>query len=99
MPHEVIMPALGMAQETGVLVSWLKRSGDAVRAGEPLMEVETDKAVMEVEAQASGWLTDVRAAAGDAVPVGAVIARIAQAKPDAPQAPPGPQAAAKQAEQ
>ncbi|MBW6507473.1 MAG: dihydrolipoamide acetyltransferase, partial [Rhodobacteraceae bacterium] len=85
MSHEVIMPALGMAQETGVLVSWLKQPGDAVAQGEPLMEVETDKAVMEVEAQASGWLADVRAKAGEEVPVGAVIALIAKKKPDAAQ--------------
>lgn len=82
MPHEVIMPALGMAQETGQIVAWLKAPGDAVKAGEPLMEVETDKATMEVEAQADGWLTDVRAQAGDDVPVGQVVAVIADS-PDA----------------
>jgi pyruvate/2-oxoglutarate dehydrogenase complex dihydrolipoamide acyltransferase (E2) component len=78
MPHEVIMPALGMAQKTGLIVSWLKQPGDAVKAGEPLMEVETDKAVMEVEAAHDGYLTDVRAAAGDAVPVGDVVALISE---------------------
>ena len=44
MPHEVIMPALGMAQDTGKIVSWLKSSGDAVKTGDALFEVETDKA-------------------------------------------------------
>ena len=98
MPHEVIMPALGMAQETGQVVAWLKAPGDKVSAGEALMEVETDKATMEVEAQADGWLTDVRAKAGDDVPVGQVVAVIADS-PDAaaasvPQAdaPPAPDA-------
>jgi pyruvate/2-oxoglutarate dehydrogenase complex dihydrolipoamide acyltransferase (E2) component len=76
MAHEVIMPALGMAQDTGLIVSWLKQPGDAVKAGDPIMEVETDKATMEVEAQADGYLTDVRAAAGDDVPVGDVVALI-----------------------
>ena len=76
MAHEVIMPALGMAQDTGLIVSWLKKPGDAVKAGDPIMEVETDKATMEVEAQADGYLTDIRAAAGDDVPVGDVVALI-----------------------
>jgi pyruvate/2-oxoglutarate dehydrogenase complex dihydrolipoamide acyltransferase (E2) component len=76
MPREVIMPALGMAQKAGLIVAWLKRPGEAVKTGDALMEVETDKAVMEVEAQADGFLTDVRAAAGDAVPVGQVVAVI-----------------------
>ena len=76
MPHEVIMPALGMAQQTGKIVAWLKARGDAVSEGEPIMEVETDKATMEVEAQAGGFLVDIRAAEGDDVPVGDVIAVI-----------------------
>src|ERR1700739_2561543 len=46
----VIMPALEMAQETGTLLRWLKREGDAVSAGEPLLEIETDKATAEIEA-------------------------------------------------
>ncbi len=70
------MPALGMAQDTGLIVSWLKQTGDAVKSGEALMEVETDKAVMEVESPADGFLTDVRAEAGQNVPVGQVIAII-----------------------
>ena len=77
MSRDVIMPALGMAQKTGLIVRWLKQAGDPVKAGDVLMEVETDKAVMEVEADADGTLTDVSAAAGEEVPVGEVIARIA----------------------
>lgn len=76
MPHEVIMPALGMAQDTGKIVSWLKSSGDPVKAGDALFEVETDKAVMEVESPADGYLTDVQAEAGADVPVGHVIALV-----------------------
>ncbi len=78
MPLDVIMPALGMAQDTGVIVTWFKKPGDAVTEGEALFEVETDKATMEVEAQGAGYLTDVAAAAGAAVPVGDVIARISE---------------------
>lgn len=76
MPHEVIMPALGMAQDTGKIVSWLKSSGDAVKTGDALFEVETDKATMEVESPADGYLTDVQAEAGEDVPVGNVIALV-----------------------
>ncbi|AUQ52677.1 Pyruvate/2-oxoglutarate dehydrogenase complex, dihydrolipoamide acyltransferase (E2) component (plasmid) [Phaeobacter inhibens] len=78
MPHEVIMPALGMAQDTGKIVSWLKSAGDPVRAGDALFEVETDKATMEVESPADGYLTDVQAEAGADVPVGNVIALVSE---------------------
>ena len=99
MPHEVIMPALGMAQETGTIVTWLKSEGEAVAAGDPIMEVETDKATMEVEA-ALGFLTGIRAAAGEAVPVGQVVAIISEtadapeASGDAAEAPDTPEATA-----
>lgn len=78
MPHDVIMPALGMAQDTGKIVSWLKQAGDPVKTGEAIMEVETDKATMEVEAQADGFLTGIRASAGDDVPVGQAVATISE---------------------
>ncbi len=76
MSKDVVMPALGMAQETGTLLRWLKQPGDSVTKGEMLMEVETDKALVEIEAPASGILADVTAQPGDVVPVGQVIARI-----------------------
>ena len=76
MPTNVIMPALGVAQEKGTLINWLKAQGQAVSKGEPLMEVETDKATVEIEAVASGILANVTAAAGDEVPVGQTIALI-----------------------
>ena len=76
MAHDVIMPALGMAQDTGLLVAWRKAPGDRVSVGEPLFEVETDKATMEVEAAAEGYLSAVTAGEGEDVPVGQVIARI-----------------------
>jgi pyruvate dehydrogenase E2 component (dihydrolipoamide acetyltransferase) len=68
------MPALEMAQDTGKLVSWRKKEGEAVAKGEILLEVETDKAVVEVEAQAEGILGGVKAQPGDVVPVGHTIA-------------------------
>jgi pyruvate dehydrogenase E2 component (dihydrolipoamide acetyltransferase) len=70
------MPALEMAQETGKLISWLKKEGDAVAKGEPLLEVETDKAVMEVESPGDGILAGVKAQAGAEIPVGRTIAWI-----------------------
>jgi pyruvate dehydrogenase E2 component (dihydrolipoamide acetyltransferase) len=76
MATEVIMPALGMAQEKGILVNWLKAEGETITKGEPLMEVETDKAAVEIEAPASGILADVSASAGDEIPVGQKIAVI-----------------------
>jgi pyruvate dehydrogenase E2 component (dihydrolipoamide acetyltransferase) len=76
MPTDVIMPALGMAQETGTVVQWKKRAGDRVVKGEPLLEVETDKAVVEVESPASGTLAAISAEAGAEVPVGTAIALI-----------------------
>jgi len=72
----VVMPALEMAQETGKLVAWRKREGEAVSKGELLMDVETDKAVVEVEAAADGILAGVRATEGDVIAVGQTIAWI-----------------------
>jgi pyruvate dehydrogenase E2 component (dihydrolipoamide acetyltransferase) len=77
MPAPVIMPALELAQETGKVVRWLRRPGDRVRKGEPLVEIETDKVTTEIEAPASGVLGEVTAREGDVVPVGQTIALIA----------------------
>jgi len=74
MAVSVVMPALEMAQESGKLVSWLKREGEEVRKGEMLLEVETDKAVVEVEASSDGILAGITAQPGDVVPVGHTIA-------------------------
>ncbi|OLD74812.1 MAG: hypothetical protein AUG87_15095 [Candidatus Rokubacteria bacterium 13_1_20CM_4_70_14] len=63
MPTDVIMPALEMAQETGKVLKWLKAPGHAVRKGEPIVEIETDKVTVEIEAPASGVLRDVTARA------------------------------------
>ena len=82
MAHEVIMPALGMAQDTGLLVRWLKTVGDQVRADDVLMEVETDKSTMEVPAGSDGFIAELRAEAGQDVPVGQVIALISPEPPD-----------------
>src|SRR6187549_2246378 len=74
MAISVVMPALEMAQETGKLVSWKKKAGEQVKKGEMLLEIETDKAVVEIEAQGDGILGGVTAKEGDVVPVGQTIA-------------------------
>jgi len=76
MAINVIVPALGMAQEAAIIVQWLKREGESVTKGEPLAEIETDKARVEIEAPGSGVLANVTAAAGDEIPVGQTIATI-----------------------
>jgi pyruvate dehydrogenase E2 component (dihydrolipoamide acetyltransferase) len=83
MAISVVMPALELTQETGKLVSWRKKEGEAVAKGETLMEVETDKAVVEVEAQADGFLAGVNAKDGEVIAVGTTIAWIV-AKGEAP---------------
>ena len=93
MPASVIMPALELAQETGKVLRWLKAPGDTVRKGEPIVEIETDKVTVEIEAPASGVLQDVTARAGDVVPVGKTIALIL-APGEAAAAPSPPAAAA-----
>ncbi len=76
MATNVIMPALEMAQESGKLVRWLKREGETVTKGEPLMEIETDKVTIEIEAPDSGILGGVLIKENDEVPVGQTIAWI-----------------------
>src|SRR5262252_4814731 len=76
MPFSVVMPALEMAQETGKLLAWRKKEGERVSKGEPLAEIETDKAVVEVEAPADGILAGIKATEGAEVPVGRTIAWI-----------------------
>jgi len=78
MALSVVMPALEMAQETGKLVSWFKKEGEQVRKGEMLLEVETDKAVVEIEAAGDGILAAVTAQPGDVIQVGRTIAWLVQ---------------------
>lgn len=76
MATNVILPALGMAQDTGKIVEWLKAEGEHVTEGEPLVVIETDKAAVDLEAPASGILARVSAVVGEEVPVAHVIAVI-----------------------
>lgn len=83
----VLMPALGMAQDSGLIVSWAKAPGEKVAVGEVLLEVETDKSTMEIEAEVEGFVAEIRAAAGESVPVGETIALLAAERPAAPRGP------------
>lgn len=71
---EVKMPSVSAGMESGRVVAWRKAVGDTVERGEPLAEIETDKANLDLEARTSGTLTEVLAQPGDEVPVGTVIA-------------------------
>ncbi len=77
MATNVIMPTLGLTMEEGTINQWLKKEGDKVQKGEPLIVVETDKAAQEVEATADGVLARILHPEGAAVPVGTTIAIIA----------------------
>lgn len=79
MAYKVIMPKAGMAMETGKIVRWLKNEGDRVEAGEFLLEIETDKVNMEVEAMNTGVLLKITAHEGDEVPVVQTIGYIGEA--------------------
>jgi pyruvate dehydrogenase E2 component (dihydrolipoamide acetyltransferase) len=74
MAISVVMPALEMAQETGKLLAWRKKEGERVAKGEPLLEIETDKAVVEVEAPGDGILAGISVDVGAVIPVGETIA-------------------------
>ncbi|MBN1219154.1 MAG: 2-oxo acid dehydrogenase subunit E2 [Anaerolineae bacterium] len=78
MATPIIMPKFEMTQENATVVRWLIQAGDTIEQGDPIMEVETDKVVMEVEAPASGVLGGVKVQKGDVIPVTEVIAYILQ---------------------
>src|SRR5438874_8865793 len=78
MPHEIVIPRLGWSMEEGTFVRWLKSDGQAVRAGEPLFELEGDKAMQEIEAIDDGTLRIAADAPspGSTVRVGAAIGHL-----------------------
>lgn len=78
MAYSIIMPKAGMAMEVGTVIRWLKDVGDPVKAGEPLLEIETDKVAMEVESEVSGYLLKIVHPAGDEVRVTETIGFIGQ---------------------
>lgn len=85
MATEIIMPKAGMAMETGTIIRWLKQPGDTIETGEAILEIETDKVSMEVEAESSGVLLGIIHDAGAEVPVTEAIGYIGQAGEAMPQ--------------
>jgi pyruvate dehydrogenase E2 component (dihydrolipoamide acetyltransferase) len=84
MSEPITMPALSDTMNTGRLVKWVKKLGDAIKKGDTIAEVETDKAVMEVDAFHDGYLAGPLAAEGTEMPVGKVIGYIADSPGEAP---------------
>jgi len=70
------MPKVGDAMTEGKVVRWYKKAGDAVTKGEPVLEIETDKVNLDLEAESDGTLAEVRAKEGDMIPVGETLAQI-----------------------
>jgi pyruvate dehydrogenase E2 component (dihydrolipoamide acetyltransferase) len=75
----IAMPKLGYDMESGKVSSWLKRPGDRVERGEPIAEIETEKATVEMESTASGTLAEIVAEPGAELPVGEVIGYLDEA--------------------
>ena len=82
MASRVVMPKLSDTMEEGVLLAWKRREGDQVQAGEVLAEIETDKAVMDLEAFASGVLRKILVQNGETVPSGTLIGVIGEPDED-----------------
>ncbi|TVR67167.1 MAG: 2-oxo acid dehydrogenase subunit E2 [Spirochaetaceae bacterium] len=78
MATEIIMPKAGMAMERGTIIQWLKKPGDRVEAGDPILEIETDKVSMEVEAETSGYILAVTHHEGEEVDVITTIGYIGE---------------------
>jgi pyruvate dehydrogenase E2 component (dihydrolipoamide acetyltransferase) len=74
---DVLMPQLGETVAEGKITKWYKSTGDAVKPGDNLFEIETDKVSMEVPSTTTGVLAEIRVAAGEVAPVGAIVAVIA----------------------
>ena len=78
MAYELKLPQLGAEMEYGTVLRWLKREGDDVAEGEPLVEVEAEKANHEIEAPVSGRIESILAEEGDEIKVGTTMAIIGQ---------------------
>ncbi len=76
MATEFKMPMLGEVMEEGLIANWLKQEGDPVERGENILEVETDKALLEVESTASGVLKQILVPVGETVPINTTLALI-----------------------
>src|ERR1700704_2996443 len=82
MATEVMMPKLSPTMEEGQLSRWLKKEGDRVSMGEPLAEIDTDKATMEMQALTDGVLRKILIKEGESAPLGQLIAIIGEPEED-----------------
>src|SRR6184192_1737625 len=82
MATQVVMPKLSPTMEEGQLTRWLKKEGDKVAMGEPLAEVDTDKATMEMQALSNGVLRKILIKEGESAPLGQPIAIVGEADED-----------------
>jgi pyruvate/2-oxoglutarate dehydrogenase complex dihydrolipoamide acyltransferase (E2) component len=94
MATEVILPMLGETMNEGTIVAWSKKEGDAIKPGDVLYSVESDKATLEVESTAGGYLQRILAPAGSTVAVLSVVAYITATRDEVSPAPAGEVAAA-----
>jgi len=76
MKKEVIMPKVGLDMEEGTIVNWLKKAGDHVEAGEPLMSIETDKAITDIESAVTGTLVEIVVPEDETVSITTVVGYI-----------------------
>lgn len=74
MKKEVVMPKIGLDMDEGTISKWYKKVGDKVTNGEPLVEIETDKAVTDVESSLTGTLVEIVANEGDTIEITKTIA-------------------------
>lgn len=88
MADPIRMPALGQVSDELTIVAWLKDEGETIVLGEPLLEIETDKATLEIEAAVAGTLLKHLGAAGETYEVGTVIAWVGEPGETSPAAPP-----------
>lgn len=79
---KVVMPPLGETMDEGKIIQWLKKEGESVTRGDALLEVETDKAVLEVESFGTGVLRKILSADGETIAVGTLIGIIAEPDED-----------------
>lgn len=76
MVRSIIMPRVSDVMENGTVVSWLKKEGEEVHEKEPLLEIEVEKAIMEIESEYGGYLRKILVKEGETVPVGTVLGYI-----------------------
>src|SRR5688572_21839704 len=98
MATQVVMPKLSPTMEEGQVARWLKKEGDKVSMGEPIAEIDTDKATMEMQALSAGVLRKVLVQEGDSAPLGQPIAIIGEPDEDISELLKGGQTAAPQKE-